>query len=228
MVILGALANAGAVLVGGTVGSLMKKGLPKKYGDAIIQALSIFTFGMGMMFFLKSKEIMVLVISLALGTFLGEWIDIEKRLESFGNNIQARFKNAGGGFSEGFVTASLIFCVGSMAIMGAMQSGLAGNHEVLFAKAVLDVIASLIFASAMGIGVAFSSISVLVYEGGLALAASAIAPYLSNAVVDEMTAVGGVLLMGLSLSILEIKKIKAGNMLPAIFFPIVIMLIIKL
>ncbi len=224
MVILGALSNAIAVLVGGTIGSVAKKGLPKKYGDAIIQALSIFTFGMGVMFFLKSKEIMVLVISLALGTFLGEWIDIEKRLESFGDLIQNRMKNVGGNFSEGFVTASLIFCVGSMAIMGAMQSGLAGNHEVLFAKSALDVIASLIFASAMGVGVAFASVSVLIYEGGLSIAAAAVAPYLSNAVVDEMTAVGGVLLMGLSLSILEIKKIKAGNMLPAMFFPIIIML----
>lgn len=224
MVILGALSNAIAVLVGGTIGSVMKRGLPKKYGDAIIQALSLFTFGMGIMFFLKSKEIMVLVISLALGTFLGEWINIEKRLEGFGDSIQKRMKNVGGNFSEGFVTASLIFCVGSMAIMGAMQSGLAGNHEVLFAKSALDVIASLIFASAMGVGVAFSSVSVLVYEGGLSLAAAAVAPYLSVAVVDEMTAVGGVLLMGLSLSILEIKKIRAGNMLPSMFFPIIIML----
>ncbi len=227
MVILGALANAIAVLVGGTIGFFAKKGIPKKYGDAIIQALSIFTFGMGIMFFLKSKEIMVLVISLALGTFLGEWIDIEKRLENFGSFIQAKMKNVAGNFSEGFVTASLIFCVGSMAIMGAMQSGLAGNHEVLFAKSALDVMASLIFASAMGIGVAFASISVLIYEGGLSLAAAAVAPFLSTAVVDEMTAVGGVLLMGLSLSILEIKKIRAGNMLPAMFLPIIIMMFMK-
>lgn len=227
MVILGALANAIAVLVGGTIGFFAKKGIPKKYGDAIIQALSIFTFGMGIMFFLKSKEIMVLVISLALGTFLGEWIDIEKRLESFGSFIQSKMKNVAGNFSEGFVTASLIFCVGSMAIMGAMQSGLAGNHEVLFAKSALDVMASLIFASAMGIGVAFASISVLIYEGGLSLAAAAVAPFLSTAVVDEMTAVGGVLLMALSLSILEIKKIRAGNMLPAMFLPIIIMMFMK-
>ncbi len=227
MVILGALANAIAVLVGGTIGFFAKKGIPKKYGDAIIQALSIFTFGMGIMFFLKSKEIMVLVISLALGTFLGEWIDIEKRLESFGSFIQSKMKNVAGNFSEGFVTASLIFCVGSMAIMGAMQSGLAGNHEVLFAKSALDVMASLIFASAMGIGVAFASVSVLIYEGGLSLAAAAVAPFLSTAVVDEMTAVGGVLLMALSLSILEIKKIRAGNMLPAMFLPIIIMMFMK-
>lgn len=227
MVIIGAVANAAAILVGGIIGSFMKKGMPKKYGDSIIYALSLFTFGIGMMFFLKSKEIMVVVISLILGTLLGEWIDIEKRLENFGKTIQSRMKGSYGNFSEGFVTSSLIFCVGSMAIMGAMQSGLSGNHEVLFAKTALDAMTSIIFASAMGIGVAFSSAIVLIYEGGLSLAAAAVAPYLSNAVVDEMTAVGGILLMGLSISILDIKKIKVGNMLPAIFLPIIIMLFIR-
>lgn len=227
MILLGAAANAAAIVIGGTIGSLMKKGLPKKYGDSIMHAIALFTFGIGMMFFLKSKEIMVVVVSLILGTLLGEWIDIEKKLENLGNSIQNRMKGANDNFSQGFVTSSLIFCVGSMAIMGAMQSGLAGNHQVLYAKAALDTMSSLIFASAMGIGVVFSSISVLIYEGGLSLVAAAVAPYLSNAVVDEMTAVGGILLMGLSLSLLDIKKIKSGNMLPAIFLPIIIMLFMK-
>lgn len=227
MILLGAAANAAAIVVGGTIGSLMKKGLPKKYGDSIMHAIALFTFGIGMMFFLKSKEIMVVVVSLILGTLLGEWIDIEKKLENLGNSIQNHMKGANDNFSQGFVTSSLIFCVGSMAIMGAMQSGLAGNHQVLYAKAALDTMSSLIFASAMGTGVVFSSISVLIYEGGLSLVAAAVAPYLSNAVVDEMTAVGGILLMGLSLSLLDIKKIKSGNMLPAIFIPIIIMLFMK-
>lgn len=227
MILLGAAANAAAIVLGGTIGSFMKKGLPKKYGNSIMDAIALFTFGIGMMFFLKSKEIMVVVISLILGTLLGEWIDIEKKLENLGNSIQNLMKSTNDNFSQGFVTSSLIFCVGSMAIMGAMQSGLAGNHEVLYAKAALDTMSSLIFASAMGIGVIFSSISVLIYEGGLSLVAAAVAPYLSNAVVDEMTAVGGILLMGLSLSLLDIKKIKSGNMLPAIFLPIIIMLFMK-
>lgn len=227
MILLGAAANAAAIVLGGTIGSFMKKGLPKKYGNSIMDAIALFTFGIGMMFFLKSKEIMVVVISLILGTLLGEWIDIEKKLENLGNSIQNLMKSTNDNFSQGFVTSSLIFCVGSMAIMGAMQSGLAGNHEVLYAKAALDTMSSLIFASAMGIGVIFSSISVLIYEGGLSLVAAAVAPYLNNAVVDEMTAVGGILLMGLSLSLLDIKKIKSGNMLPAIFLPIIIMLFMK-
>lgn len=227
MILLGAAANAAAVFAGGIIGMFMKKGLPKRFGDSIMHALALFTFGLGVVFFMKSQEIMVLIMSLVLGTLIGELIDIEKRLEGLGGSLQSKLKGVGGNFSEGFVTSSLLFCVGSMAIMGSLQSGLSGNHEVLYAKAAIDVVASLIFASAMGFGVAMSAIPVLIYEGGLSLAASAVAPYLSIAVVDEMTAVGGVLLMGLAISILEIKKIRVGNMLPGIFLPIIIMLVMK-
>ena len=227
MILLGAAANAAAVFAGGIIGMFMKKGLPKRFGDSIMHALALFTFGLGVVFFMKSQELMVLIMSLVLGTLIGELIDIEKRLEGLGGSLQSKLKGVGGNFSEGFVTSSLLFCVGSMAIMGSLQSGLSGNHEVLYAKAAIDVVASLIFASAMGFGVAMSAIPVLIYEGGLSLAASAVAPYLSTAVVDEMTAVGGVLLMGLAISILEIKKIRVGNMLPGIFLPIIIMLVMR-
>lgn len=227
MILLGAAANAAAVFAGGIIGMFMKKALPKRFGDSIMHALALFTFGLGVIFFMKSQEIMVLIASLVLGTLIGEIIDIEKRLESLGGSLQSKVKGAGGSFSEGFVTASLLFCVGSMAIMGSLQSGLAANHEVLYAKAVMDLVAALIFAAAMGFGVAMSAVPVLIYEGSLSLLASAVAPYLSSVVVDEMTAVGGVLLMGLALSILEIKKIRVGNMLPGIFLPIIIMLFIK-
>jgi len=227
MILLGAAANAAAVFAGGIIGMFMKKGLPKRFGDSIMHALALFTFGLGVVFFMKSQELMVLIMSLVLGTLIGELIDIEKRLEGLGGSLQSKLKGVGGNFSEGFVTSSLLFCVGSMAIMGSLQSGLSGNHEVLYAKAAIDVVASLIFASAMGFGVAMSAIPVLIYEGGLSLAASAVAPYLSTAVVDEMTAVGGVMLMGLAISILEIKKIRVGNMLPGIFLPIIIMLVMR-
>lgn len=227
MILLGAAANAAAVFIGGIIGMFMKKGLPKRFGDSIMYALALFTFGLGVVFYMKSQEMMVLILSLVLGTLIGELIDIEKRLEGLGNSLQSKLKGAGGRFSEGFVTASLLFCVGSMAIMGSLQSGLSGNHEVLYAKAAIDFAAALIFASAMGFGVAVSAAPLFIYEGGLSLAASAVAPYLNDAVVAEMTAVGGVLLMGLSLSILEIKKIRVGNMLPGIFLPIIIMLFMK-
>lgn len=192
-----------------------------------MHALALFTFGLGVVFFMKSQEIMVVIMSLVLGTLIGELIDIEKRLEGLGGSLQSKLKGVGGNFSEGFVTSSLLFCVGSMAIMGSLQSGLSGNHEVLFAKSAIDAVTAIIFASAMGFGVAMSAIPVLIYEGALSLAASAVAPYLSTAVVDEMTAVGGVLLMGLAISILDIKKIRVGNMLPGIFLPIIIMLVMR-
>ncbi|MCQ1528671.1 DUF554 domain-containing protein [Lutispora saccharofermentans] len=227
MILLGAVANAAAVFVGGITGLFMKKGLPKRFGDSIMHALALFTFGLGVAFFMKSQDIMVVIASLLLGTLIGEIIDIEKRLESLGNSLQSKVKGVGGSFSEGFVTASLLFCVGSMAIMGSLQSGLSADHEVLYAKAVMDLVAALIFAAAMGLGVAMSAVPVLIYEGSLSLLASVASPYLSNVVVDEMTAVGGVLLMGLALSILEIKKIRVGNMIPGIFLPIIIMLFMK-
>jgi len=224
MILLGAAANALGIFAGGIIGIFMKKELPKRFGDSVMYALGLFTFGLGITFFIKSEEVMVLILSLVLGTLIGELIDIEKRLENLGNSLQSRFKGAKGRFSEGFVTASLLFCVGSMAIMGSLQSGLAGNHQVLFAKTIMDTVAAIIFTAAMGFGVALSSVPVLLYEGGLTLAASAVAPYLGDAVVNEMTAVGGVLLIGLALSILDIKKIRVGNMLPGIFLPIIIML----
>lgn len=224
MILSGAIANALGVFAGGIIGMFMKKGLPKRFGDSIMYALGLFTLGLGIMFFMESKEIMVLIFSLVLGTLIGELIDIEKRLENLGDSLQSKFKGTGGRFSEGFVTASLLFCVGSMAIMGSLQSGLSGNHEVLYAKTVMDAVSSIIFAAAMGFGVALSAVPVLIYQGGLTLAASVVAPYLSDAVVSEMTAVGGVLLIGLALSILDIKKVRVGNMLPGIFLPIIIMM----
>jgi len=226
MILLGAAANALGIFAGGIIGIFMKKGLPKRFGDSVMYALGLFTFGLGITFFIKSEEVMVLILSLVLGTLIGELIDIEKRLENLGNSLQSRFKGAKGRFTEGFVTASLLFCVGSMAIMGSLQSGLTGNHQVLFAKTVMDTVAAIIFAAAMGFGVALSSVPVLLYEGGLTLAASAVAPYLGDAVVNEMTAVGGVLLIGLALSVLDIKKVRVGNMLPGIFLPIILMLFI--
>jgi len=226
MILLGAAANALGIFAGGIIGIFMKKGLPKRFGDSVMYALGLFTFGLGITFFIKSEEVMVLILSLVLGTLIGELIDIEKRLENLGNSLQSRFKGAKGRFTEGFVTASLLFCVGSMAIMGSLQSGLTGNHQVLFAKTVMDTVAAIIFAAAMGFGVALSSVPVLLYEGGLTLAASAVAPYLGDAVVNETTAVGGVLLIGLALSVLDIKKVRVGNMLPGIFLPIILMLFI--
>lgn len=227
MILLGSIVNAAAVLVGSLAGYIFKKGLSERFSSLIMSVLGLLTLAIGMMFFIESKNIMVVLFSLIIGSILGEWIDIEKRMNDLGDYVQDKLKSKEGNFSQGFVTTSLLFCVGSMAIMGPLQSGLLNDHKLLFTKSVMDGITAIVFASTLGIGVALSSLPILIYQGSIALLASLIAPYLSEAVIVEMTATGGVLLVGMGISILEIKKIKVGNMLPAIFLPIILMLFMK-
>jgi uncharacterized membrane protein YqgA involved in biofilm formation len=224
MILLGSIANAAAIIVCGILGSFLKKGLPKRYGDLVIAALGFFTVMLGVKFAMQTEHPLVVIFSMVLGAALGEWIDIEKRMDSFGNKVQSRLKGFKGNFSQGFVNASLLFCVGSMAIMGALQSGLANDHQTLYTKAVMDGVIAVIFASTLGIGVAASAFPVFIYQGAITLLAAFLQPYLSAAVVLEMTAVGGILLMGVGSNILEIKKVKVGNLIPAIFIPILIMM----
>lgn len=224
MILLGSIANAAAIIVCGIVGSFLKKGLPKRYGDLVIAALGFFTVMLGVNFAMKTEHPLVVIFSLVLGAALGEWIDIEKRMDNFGNKVQSKLKGFKGNFSQGFVTSSLLFCVGSMAIMGSLQSGLANDHQTLYTKAVMDGVISVVFASTLGIGVAASAVPVFIYQGAITLLAAFLQPYLSTAVVLEMTAVGGILLMGVGSNILEIKKVKVGNLIPAIFLPILIMM----
>lgn len=224
MILLGSIVNAAAIIVGGLTGTIVKKGLSERFSNIIIAALGLFTVAVGVMFSIQSKNIMVVVFSLVLGSVIGEWIDIEKRMNNLGNYVQDKLKTREGRFSEGFVTASLLFCVGSLAIMGALQSGLMNDHKILYTKALMDGIVAAVFASTMGIGVTVSFLPVFLYQGTITLLASVVAPYLSEAVMTEMTATGGVLLLGVGINILELKKIKVGNMLPAIFIPIILML----
>lgn len=224
MILLGTIANAAAIIVCGIIGSFLKKGLPKRYGDLVIAALGFFTVMLGVKFAMQTEHPLVVIFSMVFGAALGEWIDIEKRMDRLGNNVQSGLKGFKGNFSLGFVNASLLFCVGSMAIMGSLQSGLANNHDTLYTKAVMDGVIAVVFASTMGIGVAASAVPVFIYQGAITLLAAFLQPYLSAAVVLEMTAVGGILLMGVGSNILEIKKVKVGNLIPAIFIPILIMM----
>lgn len=224
MVLLGALVNAAAIIIGGAAGSILKKGLSERFSSLIMSALGLLTLALGMMFSIQSKEILIVVFSLVIGSILGEWIDVEKRMNDLGDYVQDKLGAKEGNFSKGFVTASLLFCIGSMAIMGSLQSGLVNDHNILYTKSVMDGVLSVVFASTLGIGVTMSFAPVLIYQGSIALLASIVAPYLSTAVITEMTATGGVLMIGVGFNILEIKKIKVGNMLPAIFIPIILML----
>lgn len=217
---LGTIVNSVAIIIGAIAGVLLKSGIKDKYKETIMQGISLTVFIIGIMGAIKSENILLVIGSIVVGAIIGEALNIEGALDRLGNFLQNKIGGSSSGFSKGFVTTSLIYCVGAMAIVGSLESGLQGNYETLFAKSILDGIYSIIFGSTLGIGVAFSSVSVFVYQGTITILSSFIKDFLTPEVIREMSAVGGVLIMGLGLSMLEIKKIKVGNMLPAVFIPL--------
>jgi len=223
--VLGTLVNVVAVIVGGSIGLLLKKGLSEKMADTLMKGLGLCTLYLGISGSLRGENSLILILSMVIGTLIGEGIDLEKRLDQLGKFVESRFKSKDGGkvsIAEGFVTASLLFCVGAMAIVGSLQSGLQGDHEMLFNKSMLDFVAAIIFASSLGIGVLFSSVFVLVYQGSITLLAQWVAPLLTDTVINEMTCVGSVIIVGLALNMIGITKLKVMNYVPAIFVPIVL------
>ncbi len=222
---LGTIVNALAVAVGGLIGLLFKNVIPEKIADALLKAagLAVITVGIQLMF--AGENLTLLIMSIIIGTAIGELINIEGKLDNLGAMVEGKMKNKQSNIALGFVTCTLIYCVGSMAIVGSIQSGLSGNHEILFSKALLDGIMSITMTVSMGIGVIFSSISILIYQGTITLLAQFMQSLLSDVVVREMTSIGGTLIMAIGLNFLEIKRIKVGNMLPAIFIPIIYYLI---
>lgn len=219
---LGNIVNTVAILVGGLLGILFGNAISEKMKKTVIQGLGLAIILIGMSMALQTKNTLVVIASLVIGGIIGEWIDIEKRLEQLGNRLEkilAR-KNQSGNFTKAFVSSSLIFCVGAMAIMGSLESGLKGVHDILFAKAMLDGISAIVFASSMGIGVIASAIPVFIYQGVITLSAGLLQGILSAPVVTEMSATGGLLIIGIGLTILEIKEIKVGNLLPSVFIAI--------
>ncbi len=222
---LGTIANTAAIILGSVIGLIFKGNISLRYQDSIIKANGLTILLIGLLSATKTQDLMIVIFSMILGTLLGEWIDIEKRLEKLGDQLGKRFSKSESGLANAFVTASLVFCVGSMAIVGALKSGLLGDHQTLYAKAVLDGITSIIFASSMGIGVIFSAGAVFLYQGLITIAASALKHVLIESVILEMSAVGGLLIMGLGFNLLEFKRIKVGNMLPAMFMPLIFYII---
>lgn len=217
---LGTIVNCLAIVAGSIAGLLFKKGIPDRFSQTVMQALGLCVVLVGLKTALGCDDLLIVIISLALGSIIGEWIGIEALLERLGNYLEEKFSKESGGFAAGFVTASLMYCVGSMAIVGALESGLSGNHATLFAKSCLDGIVSIIFSSSMGIGVLFSAVPVLLYQGSITLLAAVLKPFLVPAVISQMSGVGGLLILGLGMNMLRDKKVKVGNMLPAIFIPL--------
>jgi len=233
MVGLGTVVNTVAIIIGALAGLLLKNGISERYKKILMQALglSVLMIGVsgtlqGMFKVMDSGKldrlyIMTMIFSLVIGSLIGETLNIEKGLDNLGKKLQKKFSGAEGSFAEGFVTASLVYCVGAMAIMGALEDGLLGNYSTLFAKSILDGVSAVVFSATLGIGVLFSSVPVLLYQGSITLLAGALKPLLTPEVISQISLVGSVLILGIGLDVLEIKKIKVGNMLPSIFIPII-------
>jgi len=223
---IGTIANALAIIVGGIIGLLFKNIIPEKISEALLKAIGLAVIGIGINLMLSGENFTLLIISMVIGTIIGEGIDIEKKLDKIGAFIESKMKNKESNVALGFVACTLVYCVGSMAIVGSIQSGLTGNHEILFSKAVLDGITAVTFAATMGVGVVFSGISVLVYQGTITMLASIMQSLLNPVVVSEMTAIGGVIIMGIGMNFLISNRMRVGNMLPSIFIPIIYYMIL--
>jgi len=224
--VLGTIVNAAAIVIGAMIGILLKTGIPEKIKNTMMQGIGLSVIVIGLSMALKTENIIITILSLVLGGIIGEVLQIEERLEDLGKWIETKLgRGSTGDFTKAFVTASLVYCIGAMAVMGALESGLTGKHDILYAKSTLDGISSVIFASSLGIGVAFSALPVLIYQGLITFAATFVKVFLTDSVINEMTAAGGVLILGIGLNILGITKIKIGNMLPAIFGAVFFVLI---
>jgi uncharacterized membrane protein YqgA involved in biofilm formation len=219
----GTIINIITVIIGGILGLLFGSKLPERVREAVLSILGLFTMALGMQMFLETNNALVVLAALLIGTLLGEWWQIEMRLEHFGEKLKMRFSKMSGRqdlsrFVEGFLTASILFCVGPMAILGSIQDGLTGDFSLLATKAVMDGFAAMAFASTMGVGVLFSAVTLLVFQGGISLLAVQVQNLITPAMIAEMSAAGGVILIGIALSnILNIRKIRTGNALPALF-----------
>jgi len=219
--LLGTIVNVVAIVVGSLIGLLFHNGIPEKYNRTVMQAVGLSVVLIGITGALKTDDLLLVIISLAVGSILGEMLRIEDRLETLGKKLGKIIGKDDDGVAKGFVTASLVFCIGAMAIVGSLESGLSGNHQTLYAKSVLDGISSIIFASTLGVGVLFSALSVLLYQGTITISAALVKQFLVPEVVAQMSSVGGLLIMAIGFNLLEMKRIRIGNMLPAIFIPLV-------
>ncbi|NLX91542.1 MAG: DUF554 domain-containing protein [Firmicutes bacterium] len=218
---LGTIVNATAIILGGALGLLFGHAMPEKMNSTIMQGLGLAVLLVGIDMALQTNNSLVVIGSLVIGGVIGEWIDIEKKLKSFGTWMENKFiSGEDGRFTRAFISASLIYCIGAMSITGAIESGIKGNHSILMVKSLIDGTTAIVFATSMGAGVLASAIPVLLYQGAITLAAGLLQNVLSQPIITEMSATGGLLIVGIGLNILQIKEIKVGNLLPGIFVAI--------
>lgn len=213
---IGTLVNAAAVIAGGTIGMLFNKNMPERIKSIYFQAVGLFTLAIGISMVYNMQHILIVVSSLAIGALLGEWLNLEEGAERLSNYLKTKFRIGSEKFSEGFITAFLLYCIGSMTILGAIQEGTGGSSDLLLTKSLMDGFSSIVLASAFGFGVLVSAIPLLVFQGSITLLAMYASSFFTPEIIHGLSNVGGILLMGLAINILEIKKLRIMNMLPAL------------
>jgi len=218
----GTLVNVGAVIAGSLLGLVIHKQMPEKITKLVFQAIGLFTLFLGFTMAGKTSNYLILIFSLVIGSIIGELLNIEKQINKLSDWIKAKSGSSNAKFSEGFLTSFLLFCMGSMTILGAIEEGMGGSSDLLLAKSILDGFSSIALSAAMGIGVLFSAIPLLIYQGGLTLFAGYLQDYLTTPMINELSAVGGIILIGLGINVLEIKQIRVINMIPALLVAIVL------
>jgi uncharacterized membrane protein YqgA involved in biofilm formation len=223
----GTLVNTATVILGSSVGLLIGARFSERINTIVMHALGLATLLIGFKMAFKTENILLVIGSLAIGGIVGELLKIEEGLERIGEFIKKKVKSESGSFVLGFVTSSLVFCLGPMTIVGSIQDGVSGDASVLYAKSLLDGFASMVFASSLGVGVLFSSLTVLIFQGGLTLLGGRLSFLLRPEVLDELTATGGLIIVGIGIYLLGIKKIKVGNFLPALVVVVILALIFK-
>lgn len=218
---IGTLINVAAVIAGSLIGLLLRKGIRQQMKDTLMKGMGLCVMLIGIQGALKTENVMLVILAIVIGGVIGVLLHIERRLDRLGQKLQKRFAHGeDDSFGKGFVTASLMYCVGAMAIVGSLDSGLRGDHSTLIAKSILDGVNSIILASAMGPGVMLSAAAILIYQGGIALLAQVVEPWLTERAVTEMSAVGGLLIVGIGLNMIRKEHIPVGDMLPAIVTPL--------
>lgn len=218
---IGTVVNSLAVIIGSLLGLVLGQGIKKNARDTLMDGMGLSLMILGIASGVKSENVLLLVVSIVLGIIIGETINIQGKLDRLGNNLQERFGKGDNQFSSAFVTASLVTCAGAMSIVGSIESGIYGDHTTMFVKSLLDGVLCLLLASNLGIGVAFSGITIFVYQGIITMAATGIGRFLTPEIVNEMSAVGGVLILAIGINLLEFKKIRVANIIPAIFIPLI-------
>ncbi|MGL4335726.1 MAG: DUF554 domain-containing protein [Turicibacter sp.] len=219
---LGTWINFFAILIGGTIGLFIKNGVPEKLNKSIMNALALGVMYVGITSLSTESNPLLIIVSLAVGTLVGEWIDLDEGISRLAVRLETRLNKNGGqhNVAQGFLASVLLFCVGAMAILGAIEGSLQGTHSILMTKSVLDGVTSIIFAAAMGLGVVLSAFFVLFYQGSLVLLAGVLSPIFTDAALQDIGVLGGIMIIGLGLNVLGVTKIKVANMLPALIIPI--------